>query len=384
MPNAATLFSRANTQNVWMFFCETFQDCGPMRQSSLIQQPPFTQMRVGFLSFFDAFSMNQHRTPFTTHPQSKRCEHSLICRRLQWLEYRIVMKSLTLQELSHLTQQRLQEMESSPLSFSGGNTISVTNRWCFTTFKTMHWTWFVNSKWWICRMSCFVPSLNVERVKDILYADSYSSPWPAECCLHLYHIAIPRFACLWMFMNGSVNTSKHACLMRQDASQHVMANDATLFVCSAKELSCFLDDPLRKSFQGKKKLSAERRCAASGSKAQFNAFSAPGCLCSLSTCPCWTEHPNTGLAWSGNVQNWRSLYIPLPVFWSVPIREMSAVRQCELVAAIMQALQDTLSQLARKLVRLQDDALHAKAAATQQILALCSCLNVLFFSFSCT
>lgn len=376
-----------------MFFCETFQDCGPMRQSSLIQQPPFTQMRVGFLSFFDAFSMNQHRTPFSTHPQSKRCEHSFICRRLQWLEYRIVMKSLTLQELSHLTQQRLQEMESSPLSFSGGNTISVTNRWCFTTFKTMHWTWFVNSKWWICRMSCFVPSLNVEREKDILYADSYSSPWPAECCLHLYHIAIPRFACLWMFMEGSVNTSKHACLMRQDASQHVMANDATLFVCRrAKEFSCFLDDPLleEKLSRQEEAFSREKVCS-EWVKSTFNAFSSPGCLCSLSTCPCFMDQDSDvedGTSKHGSGMVWQrsklKVTVPLPVFWSVPIREMSAVRQCELVAAIMQALQDTLSQLARKLVRLQDDALHAKAAATQQILALCSCLNVLSFSFSCT
>ena len=186
-------------------------------------------------------------------------------------------------------------------------------------------------------------------------------------------------------MKGSVNTSKHACLMRQDASQHVMANDATLFVCRrAKELSCFLDDPLleEKLSRQEEAFSREKVRSEWVKSTIQRIFSTRLSMFSVNV-PLLdgTSKHGSGMVWQ---RSKLKVTVPLPVFWSVPIREMSAVRQCELVAAIMQALQDTLSQLARKLVRLQDDALHAKAAATQQILALCSCLNVLFFSFSCT
>lgn len=60
--NSATFFSSLFTSknSKRLNALRTF-DCRPMRQSS------------------DAFSMNQHRTLFSTHPQSKRCDHSRIC-----------------------------------------------------------------------------------------------------------------------------------------------------------------------------------------------------------------------------------------------------------------------------------------------------------------
>lgn len=50
-----------------------------------------------------------------------------------------------------------------------------------------------------------------------------------------------------------------------------------------------------------------------------------------------TQHSNTGLAWSGNVQNWRSLF-PLPVSLSVPSRGVFAVRQCQVLARKLRSL----------------------------------------------